>query len=59
MVTQKFVSDIVIDALTQAKQRTAAPGSAANDTPLTLTVEDLNSAMSEYGVASKKPPYYG
>jgi len=60
VVTQKFVSDIVVDALAQAKLRNANTSSnQAAEGQLTLTASDLNQAMQEYGVPTKKPPYYG
>ncbi|TFK51725.1 transcription initiation factor IID TAF10 subunit, partial [Heliocybe sulcata] len=69
LAAQKFVSDIAADAYQHARIRTNAaggraranqpPGAAARDkTRTTLTMEDLSSALAEYGINSRKPEFY-
>ncbi|KAJ7077908.1 transcription initiation factor TFIID 23-30kDa subunit-domain-containing protein [Mycena belliarum] len=71
LAAQKFVSDIAADAYQHARIRTnavgarartnppfAGPGSAKDKTRTTLTVEDLSSALAEYGINSRKPEFY-
>ena len=61
LASQKFISDIANDALQHCKMRNAA-GQAANkkgkDRKHTMTTEDLSQALSDQGIALKKPPYY-
>ncbi|KII87195.1 hypothetical protein PLICRDRAFT_93009 [Plicaturopsis crispa FD-325 SS-3] len=72
LAAQKFVSDIAADAYQHARIRTNAaggraratnqpvsgPGSAKDKTRTTLTMDDLSSALSEYGINSRKPEFY-
>lgn len=74
LAAQKFISDIVNDALQQCKMRgtsgatggagsgssgqTAAAKKAAKDKKYTLSMEDLTPALAEYGVNVKKPHYF-
>ncbi|KAJ6621307.1 transcription initiation factor TFIID 23-30kDa subunit-domain-containing protein [Mycena sp. CBHHK59/15] len=71
LAAQKFVSDIAADAYQHARIRTNAaggraranqpfsgPGAAKDKTRTTLTMEDLSSALSEYGINSRKPEFY-
>ncbi|TFK32801.1 transcription initiation factor TFIID 23-30kDa subunit-domain-containing protein [Crucibulum laeve] len=71
LAAQKFVSDIAADAYQHARIRTNAaggrarvnqpltgPGSAKDKTRTTLTMDDLSSALAEYGINSRKPEYY-
>ncbi|THH13450.1 hypothetical protein EW146_g6765 [Bondarzewia mesenterica] len=69
LAAQKFVSDIAADAYQHARIRTNAaggraranqpPGAAARDKArTTLTMEDLSSALAEYGINSRKPEFY-
>lgn len=70
LASQKFVADIAADAFQHARIRTnAAPSrlkatgfagtSARNDrTRTVLTMDDLSSALSEYGIKVKKPEFY-
>lgn len=73
MAAQKFISDIVNDALQQCKMRGSSAGGgtssgsgqsaaakkgAAKDKKYTLSMEDLQPALAEYGVNVKKPHYF-
>ncbi|KIK09060.1 hypothetical protein K443DRAFT_672095 [Laccaria amethystina LaAM-08-1] len=71
LAAQKFVSDIASDAYQHARIRTNAaggrvrvnqpfsgPGSAKDKTRTTLTMDDLSSALAEYGINCRKPEYY-
>ncbi|OSX71408.1 hypothetical protein BU14_0537s0014 [Porphyra umbilicalis] len=74
LAAQKFIADVGNDALAQARLRMAAEsaggrgGKAARqgavatglgvDTRVTLTTDDLEKALREYGVPLHKPPYY-
>ncbi|KAI0320875.1 transcription initiation factor IID, TAF10 subunit [Amylostereum chailletii] len=67
LAAQKFVSDIATDAYQHARIRTNAtggraranqPGSARDKTRTTLTMDDLGSALAEYGISSRKPEFY-
>ncbi|GAB0488852.1 hypothetical protein MMPV_000063 [Pyropia vietnamensis] len=74
LAAQKFIADVGNDALAQARLRMAAEvaptrgGKAARggvaatgvgvDTRMTLTTDDLEKALREYGVPLHKPPYY-
>ncbi|TFK71614.1 transcription initiation factor IID, TAF10 subunit [Pluteus cervinus] len=71
LAAQKFVSDIAADAYQHARIRTNAaggraranqpltgPGSLKDKTRTTLTMEDLSSALGEYGMNSRKPDFY-
>ncbi|KAJ7043411.1 transcription initiation factor TFIID 23-30kDa subunit-domain-containing protein [Mycena alexandri] len=73
LAAQKFVSDIAADAYQHARIRTnaaggrartnqpfAGPGSAKvrYKTRTTLTMDDLSSALSEYGINARKPEFY-
>jgi len=70
LAAQKFVSDIASDAYQHARIRTNAAsgrrinqplgglGSAKDKTRTTLTMDDLSSALAEYGINSRKPEYY-
>ncbi|KAG5637745.1 hypothetical protein H0H81_003383 [Sphagnurus paluster] len=71
LAAQKFVSDIAADAYQHARIRTNAtggraranqpltgPGSAKDKTRTTLTMDDLSSALAEYGINARKPEFY-
>ncbi|KAI0033650.1 transcription initiation factor TFIID 23-30kDa subunit-domain-containing protein [Vararia minispora EC-137] len=66
LAAQKFVSDISADAYQHARIRTNAQGgrqranqgSSRDKTRTTLTMEDLSSALSEYGINARKPEFY-
>jgi len=60
LATQKFVSDIATDAYQYAKMRNQAPKDrkSGKGKKVTLTMDDLSPALSEYGINVKKPDYY-
>lgn len=62
LAAQKFLADVADDALAHARLRQSsipAPKKAsARDTKLTLTVDDLERSLRDYGVNLCKPPYF-
>jgi len=61
LASQKFISDIANDALQYCKMKGTASGSSRSktkDKKYTLTMEDLQPALAEYGVNVKKPYYF-
>ncbi|KAI0675531.1 transcription initiation factor TFIID 23-30kDa subunit-domain-containing protein [Trametes maxima] len=69
LAAQKFVSDIAADAYQHARIRANAaggrsranqlgPASARDKTKTTLTMDDLSSALAEYGINARKPEFY-
>ncbi|XP_053211070.1 transcription initiation factor TFIID subunit 10b-like [Panonychus citri] len=54
---QKFISDIVNDALQHCKMRSASK-KITKDKRYTLTMEDLIPAVADYGINIKKPFYF-
>ncbi|EJD48263.1 transcription initiation factor IID, TAF10 subunit [Auricularia subglabra TFB-10046 SS5] len=65
LAAQKFVSDIAADAYQHARVRTGAAttrgntGRTARDkTKTVLTMDDLSAALTEYGIAARKPEFY-
>ncbi|KIY50685.1 transcription initiation factor IID, TAF10 subunit, partial [Fistulina hepatica ATCC 64428] len=67
LAAQKFVSDIAADAYQHARIRTNAasgrsrgnqPYASKDKTRTTLTMDDLSSALAEYGINARKPDFY-
>lgn len=62
LAAQKFIADVSNDALSHARLRQstmpAPKKSVAKDAKLTLTVDDLERALRDYGVNLCKPPYF-
>ncbi|KAH8267500.1 hypothetical protein KR018_009382 [Drosophila ironensis] len=63
LAAQKYMSDIIDDALQHSKARThlqnstAPGGSKAKDRKFTLTMEDLQPALADYGINVRKMDY--
>lgn len=60
VAAQKFVSDVVNDALQHCKMRASGQSSKkqGKDKRFTLSMDDLVPALSEYGINVKKPIYF-
>ncbi|CAD7079693.1 unnamed protein product [Hermetia illucens] len=68
IAAQKFISDVVNDALQHCKTRTSnvsgsSHGSSKNkagtkDRKYTLTMEDLTPALADYGITVRKAHYF-
>ena len=60
LASQKFISDVVQDALQHCKMRGSGQSSrkSGKDKRYTLTMDDLAPALHEYGIHVKKPPYF-
>lgn len=57
VAAQKFIHDIVSDSLQHCKLR-ATQGKKGKDKKYTLAIEDLSSALSEYGIEVKRQQYF-
>lgn len=60
LAAQKFISDIVNDAMQNCKMRGTSQSSKqkGKEKQYTLTMEDLQPALIQYGIDVKKPFYY-
>ncbi|KAL9538285.1 hypothetical protein MBANPS3_011054 [Mucor bainieri] len=60
LAAQKFVADIATDAFqfNQVKQSSRATSKSNKEKKIVLTMDDLSSALTEYGLNVKKPEYY-
>lgn len=61
LATQKFISDIVVDAASQARlkgQGGRAGRGGAKDGKLTLTTDLLEPVLKEYGIDTLRAPYH-
>ncbi|VDD89568.1 unnamed protein product [Enterobius vermicularis] len=59
LATQKFISDIVLDAMQQARMKgLGQTKKGTKETRYTLTSELLEPVLAEYGIEIKKPPYF-
>lgn len=64
LAAQKFVADVANDAVASSRLRAAPTGgstrskAAARDSKVSLTVDDLERALRDYGVNLRKPPYF-
>ncbi|CEP18230.1 hypothetical protein [Parasitella parasitica] len=60
LAAQKFVADIATDAFqfNQVKQSSRATSKSNKEKKIVLTMDDLSSALNEYGLNVKKPEYY-
>eukprot|EP01126_Amoeba_proteus_P047331 TRINITY_DN5395_c0_g2_i1.p2 TRINITY_DN5395_c0_g2~~TRINITY_DN5395_c0_g2_i1.p2 ORF type:complete len:150 (-),score=45.65 TRINITY_DN5395_c0_g2_i1:480-929(-) len=58
LATQKFISEIVSDAYTQCSLRQQNPTTRRKDKRMVLTMEDLSTTVSGYGIHLNKPPYH-
>lgn len=57
VVTQKILTDIIVDAYSQNQLRNENRN-GQNIEPAVLTTEDLNKALNEYGLSCDKPQFY-
>ncbi|KAI8646868.1 transcription initiation factor IID TAF10 subunit [Parasitella parasitica] len=60
LAAQKFVADIATDAfqINQVKQPSRAASKSNKEKKVVLTMDDLSSALTEYGLNVAKPEYY-
>ncbi|KAG2231738.1 hypothetical protein INT48_007458 [Thamnidium elegans] len=61
LAAQKFVADIATDAFqyNKVKQSSTRPtNKASKEKKIVLNMDDLSSALAEYGVNVKKPEFY-
>lgn len=57
IAAQKFIHDVVSDSLQHCKLRSGQT-KKAKDKKYTLAMEDLSSALLEYGIEVKRPHYF-
>ncbi|GMR59120.1 hypothetical protein PMAYCL1PPCAC_29315, partial [Pristionchus mayeri] len=59
LATQKFLSDIVLDAMQQARMKGIGQvKKATKETKYSLTHEVMDPVLAEYGIDVVKPPYF-
>uniref|UniRef100_A0A1I7WQG7 Transcription initiation factor TFIID subunit 10 n=1 Tax=Heterorhabditis bacteriophora TaxID=37862 RepID=A0A1I7WQG7_HETBA len=59
LATQKYISDIVLDAMQQARMKgLGQTKKGTKETKYTLTNEILDPVLKEYGIEIVKPPYH-
>ncbi|KAG6465439.1 hypothetical protein O3G_MSEX015154 [Manduca sexta] len=65
LASQKFLSDIVNDALQHCKMRTSSQMTQSSknqkgpkEKKYVMTMDDLAPALQEYGITAKKPHYF-
>ncbi|KAI1727864.1 transcription initiation factor TFIID 23-30kDa subunit domain-containing protein [Ditylenchus destructor] len=59
LAAQKFVSDIALDAMQQARIKGLGQvRKGTSETRFTLTNELLDTVLQEYGISAERPPYY-
>lgn len=60
LATQKFISDIIVDASMQAKAKQTGPPpkKGTKDTKMALTNDVLEPVLKEYGLNLVKAPYH-
>lgn len=57
VAAQKFIHDIVSDSLQRCKLR-STQGKKAKEKKYTLNMEDLSSALAEYGLEVRRQQYF-
>lgn len=57
IAAQKFIHDIISDSLQHCKLR-GAQGKKTKEKKYTLAIEDLASALSEYGIEVRRQHYF-
>ncbi|VDK63240.1 unnamed protein product [Onchocerca ochengi] len=59
LAAQKFTSDIILDAMQQARMKgLGQTKKGTKETRYTLTSELLEPVLAEYGIELKRPPYF-
>jgi len=58
LAAQKFISEIANEAFIQSSLRQQNPATRRKDKKMVLTMEDLSSTVSAYGIQINKPVYH-